>query len=85
MIARLRAALTGLARRAGAVVPEVPWRETAARTAIGMPARHPEHLTRSLRRRDERWLRALAGELWPADEYVAIVRDTRPGGPGGNR
>jgi hypothetical protein len=34
MTTRLRAILVGLARRAGAVVPEVPWREAAARTAI---------------------------------------------------
>ena len=85
MTAWLRAALGGLARRAGAVVPEVPWREAAARTAIGMPARHPERITAGLRRRQEKWLAGLAAELWPADEYAAIVRDTRPGGRGDNR
>ncbi len=37
---------------------------------LGMPQRHPENLTRPLRRADERMLTALCGELWPDDEYV---------------
>ncbi len=76
---RIRAFAAGLARRAGWVQPPVPWREAAARAAIGMPARHPERITRGLRRRDERWLAAAAIRLWPGDEYAVVVRDTRPG------
>lgn len=82
---RLAAAVAGLARRAGWVAPALPWREAAARQAIGMPARHPERITRGLRRRQEKWLAAVAAELWPADEYARIVRDTRPGRGGESR
>ena len=80
MTARLIAFLAGLARLAGWLQPAVPWREAAARSAIGMPARHPERITAELRHRDEEWLAALAADLWPADEYAEIIRDTRSQG-----
>jgi len=50
-------------------------RERSARAAIGMPARHPEHITRELPRRQENWLAALCAELWPDDEYTGIITD----------
>lgn len=80
MTARLISLLAAFAERAGWVPPVVPWREVAARTAIGMPARHPERLTAELRRREEEWLAAVAAELWPTDEYAEIIRDTNPHG-----
>ena len=50
-------------------------REQAARTAIGMPPGHPELLTRKPRRAEWRHLAAWITELWPRDEYIAIVTD----------
>lgn len=41
------------------------------RAVYGMARRHPESLTRALRRREERRLAALQAELWPHDEYEA--------------
>jgi hypothetical protein len=41
------------------------------RDVHGMPRRHPESLTRALRRREERRLAALRAELWPDSEYEA--------------
>jgi hypothetical protein len=41
------------------------------RDVHGMPRRHPESLTRALRRREERRLAALCAELWPGNEYEA--------------
>jgi hypothetical protein len=38
-----------------------------------MAARHPERLTGDLGDGQEEWLAALAAELWPADEYTAII------------
>ena len=35
---------------------------------------HPESMTAELPARDEESLAGLADELWPADEYQAIVR-----------
>lgn len=72
--------VTALARWARAGGPLAWLREHAARTAIGMPARHPERVTRQLGRRDEAWLTAVAAALWPDDEYTEIVRDTRRDG-----
>jgi hypothetical protein len=37
----------------------------------GLPRRHPESLTRALRRHEERRLAALRAALWPHDEYEA--------------
>jgi hypothetical protein len=57
-----------------------PWRisrrERIARTAIGMPARHPEQVTRKLGRAEWKQFAAWCAELWPHDEYTAIVTDT---------
>jgi hypothetical protein len=52
---------------------------------LGFPARgHPESLDRELPGPDEEQLAVLAAALWPADEYVLIVRAYLPGpGRGG--
>ncbi|MHB1597126.1 MAG: hypothetical protein ACYCO9_16915 [Streptosporangiaceae bacterium] len=50
-------------------------RERAARAAIGMPPGHPELLTRKPGRAEWRHLAAWITELWPRDEYTAIVTD----------
>jgi hypothetical protein len=44
--------------------------EREARQILGMPAGHPESLTRPLSRAQERRLAALAARLWPHDEYA---------------
>lgn len=41
------------------------------RDVHGMARRHPESLTRALRRREERRLAVLRAALWPHDEYEA--------------
>jgi hypothetical protein len=47
---------------------------------LGFPARrHPESLDKELPGRDEEQLAVLAAALWPADEYVRIVRAYLPG------
>jgi hypothetical protein len=51
--------------------------EMDAREAIGMPARHPERITAELPEDQEERLAALAAELWPDDDYVQIITDTR--------
>jgi hypothetical protein len=51
-------------------------KERAARAALGMPARHPEHVTRKPGRAEWRQFAAWLAELWPNDEYTAIVADT---------
>ena len=51
--------------------------EPDARAAIGMPARHPERITRDLPAGQEEWLAALAAVLWPDDDYTAIITETR--------
>jgi hypothetical protein len=53
-------------------------KERIARAAIGMPADHPEHVTRSPGRAEWKHFAAWYAELWPNDEYTAIVTDTRP-------
>jgi len=63
----LRLALPGPRRRRGALAL---LSEREARDVLGMPPRHPENLTRPLRRADERRIIALSGELWPNDEYA---------------
>ena len=52
-------------------------KECAARAAIGMPAGHPERLTRKPGRAEWKQLAAWLAELWPHDEYTAIVAETR--------
>jgi hypothetical protein len=50
-------------------------RERAARAAIGMPAGHPELLTRKPSRSEWKQLTAWLAELWPRNEYTAIVAE----------
>jgi hypothetical protein len=50
-------------------------KERIARAAIGMPARHPEFVTRSPGRAEWKHLAAWCAQLWPHDEYTAIVTD----------
>jgi hypothetical protein len=50
-------------------------RERAARGAIGMPAGHPELLTRKPSRSEWKQLTAWLAELWPRNEYTAIVAE----------
>lgn len=63
-----------LTRAAGPV--RISRRERAARDAIGMPARHPERVTRRPGRAEWKHLTARLAELWPHDEYTAIVAET---------
>lgn len=49
--------------------------ERAARTAQGMPLRHPERVTAMLPAGQDRQLAALAAELWPRREYAAIITE----------
>jgi hypothetical protein len=48
-------------------------KERAARAAIGMPAEHPELVTRRPGRAEWRQLTAWLAEMWPNDEYTTIV------------
>ena len=71
-----------LATRAGHPQPSVAaqprrviHRERTARAAIGMPPGHPELITRKPRRAEWRHLAAWITELWPRDEYTAIVTE----------
>jgi hypothetical protein len=85
---RLARVLAWLCARLGAHVrgwcgcPACDTAEQDARTAIGMPARHPERITRDLPDRQEEYLAALADALWPRDEYARIIaelwREDRP-------
>ncbi len=50
-------------------------KERTARAALGMAANHPELLTRGPRRAEWRQLAAWCSELWPNDEYTAIVAE----------
>ena len=45
-----------------------------------MAARHPELITAELPEYQEEQLAALAAELWPDDDYVQIITETRPEG-----
>jgi hypothetical protein len=59
-------------------------KERIARAALGMAADHPELLTRKPSRAEWKLLTAWLAELWPNDEYTAIVaeawrRDRPPG------
>jgi hypothetical protein len=51
--------------------------ERVARAALGMPASHPELLTRKPSRAEWRMFAAWLIEMWPHDEYTAIVTDAR--------
>jgi hypothetical protein len=50
-------------------------KERIARAAIGMPAGHPELITRQPGRAEWKLLAARLAELWPHDEYTAIVAE----------
>lgn len=77
------AALTRLAGRHNARVrgrcscPLCSHAERQVRTAIGMARKHPEWLTRELPARQEEYLAALADQMWPDDEYAAIITELR--------
>ena len=64
-------------------------KERAARAAVGMPAEHPELVTRKPGRTEWKQLTAWLTELWPYDEYTSIVaeawRQDRQPGPQGWR
>jgi hypothetical protein len=51
--------------------------ERIARAALAMPAGHPELLTRKPGRGEWQLLAAWLAELWPHDEYSAIVAEQR--------
>jgi hypothetical protein len=48
-------------------------KERLARAAAGMPAGHPELITCEPRQAEWKVLAAWCAELWPHDEYTAIV------------
>jgi hypothetical protein len=50
-------------------------KERIARAVLGMPADHPEQLTRKPSRAEWRQFTIWLAELWPHDEYTAIVTD----------
>jgi len=49
-----------------------------ARAATGMATDHPELLTRKPGRAEWKLLAAWLSELWPHDEYTAIVAEASP-------
>ncbi len=50
-------------------------RERIARAAVGMPAEHLELVTRKPGRAEWQLLATWCAELWPHDEYTAIVTE----------
>jgi hypothetical protein len=50
--------------------------ERIARAALGMPAEHPELLTRKPGHAEWKQLTAWLTQMWPNDEYTAIVAET---------
>ena len=52
-------------------------RERIARAAVGMPAEHPELVTLKPGRAEWKQLTAWLADLWPNDEYTAIVAEER--------
>jgi hypothetical protein len=64
-------------------------KERIARAAAGMPAEHPELVTRKPGRTEWKEFAIWLAELWPNDEYTAIVaqawRLDRPPGTQGWR
>ena len=67
----------------------ISYKERIARAALGMPAGHPELITRKPGRAEWKLLATWWIELWPNDEYAAIVpeawRQDRPPGTQGWR
>jgi hypothetical protein len=51
--------------------------ERIARATVGMPAGHPELITRKPGRAEWKQLTAWLAELWPHDEYTAIAARER--------
>jgi hypothetical protein len=51
-------------------------KERIARAAVGMPANHIELITPKPSRAEWKELAAWLAELWPNDEYTAIVAET---------
>lgn len=60
-------------------LPDNPGRlsrkELLARAATGMPAFHPELITRKPGRTEWKMLATWSAELWPGDEYTAILTE----------
>jgi len=52
-------------------------KEFVARAAIGMPALHPELVTRKPGRTEWKHLAKWLAEMWPRDEYTLIVAEAR--------
>jgi len=52
-------------------------KERIARAAVGMPANHIELITRKPSRAEWKELTAWLAELWPNDEYTAIVAEAK--------
>ena len=50
-------------------------KERIARAAVGMPAEHPELVTRKPGRAEWKLFTAWLAELWPHEEYTAIVAE----------
>lgn len=50
--------------------------ESIARAALGMPVEHPELLTRKPGRAEWGQFTTWLAEMWPNDEYAAIVIET---------
>jgi hypothetical protein len=55
----------------------ISYKERIARGAVGMPANHIELLTRKPSRAEWQELAAWLAELWPNDEYTAIVAEAK--------
>jgi hypothetical protein len=50
-------------------------KELIARAVLGMPVGHPEQVTRKPGRAEWRHFTAWLAELWPNDEYTAILAE----------
>jgi hypothetical protein len=59
--------------------------ERIARATVGMPAGHPELITHKPSRAEWKQLTARLAELWPNDEYTAIVAEERRDRPPGTQ
>lgn len=59
--------------RIAAVLPAGRIHERNVRRALGMPARHPERVTRMPSRRDQDLLDGLQLSAWPLNEWVDIL------------